>query len=299
MSEVYEVFKGEADKKHIQLIRHGDVTHRHILCDRTKIQEIWTNLVSNAIKYTPEGGTVSITSVEVPADKEGYMAVKTTISDNGIGMSKEFLPKIFDPFTRERNTTIGKVAGTGLGMPIVKKLVDMMGGTLTVESELGKGSTFTFTLQHPIADEVYYNKEMKAKREAQYHQVIAGQHILLAEDNELNAEIAVALLEEIGLKVDRVADGVECVHRLEEQPAGTYDLILMDIQMPRMDGYKATRTIRAMENPAKAQIPIIAMTANAFEEDKKMALKNGMNGHIAKPIDVEKMEQVLAEILEG
>lgn len=299
LNEVYEVFKVEADKKHIQLIRHGDITHRHILCDRTKVQEIFTNLVSNAIKYTPEGGTVTITSVEVPADKEGYMAVQTTISDNGIGMSKEFLPKLFEAFTRERNTTIGKVAGTGLGMPIVKKLVDMMDGTLTVESEQGKGSTFTFTLQHPIADETYYNEEIKAKREAQYQKVISGQHILLAEDNELNAEIAVALLEEMGLTVDRVADGLACVKRLEEKPVGTYDLILMDIQMPVMDGYEATRKIRGMKDTAKAQIPIIAMTANAFEEDKKMALDNGMNGHIAKPIDVEKMEQVLAEVLAG
>ncbi len=298
LSEVYEVFKVEADKKHIHLIKNTHVTHHHILCDRTKVQEIFTNLISNAIKYTPEGGTVIISSVEVPADKAGYMAVETTISDNGIGMSPEFLPKVFDAFTRERNTTIGKVAGTGLGMPIVKKLVDMMNGTLTVESTLGKGTTFTFTLQHPIADEMYYNKEIREKQEAQCQKVISGQHILLAEDNELNAEIAVALLEGMGLTVDRVEDGVKCVQRMEDVPAGTYDLILMDIQMPNMDGYKATEVIRTMPDKAKAQIPIIAMTANAFEEDKKMALDHGMNGHIAKPIDVEKMEKVLAEVLE-
>ncbi len=296
LDEVYDIFEGEAQKKNITLLHDIHITHPHILCDRTKIQEIFNNLVSNAIKYTQEGGTVRICTQELPSPKEGYVRIQTDVIDNGIGMSREYLPTLFEPFTRERNTTKGKVAGTGLGMAIVRKLVDLMGGTITVQSELGKGSTFSVTLDHRIADEIYYTKksnEMTKESQAQ----IQGKHILLAEDNDLNAEIAIALLEQMGLSVDRVADGVQCVSQMEEKPAGTYDLILMDVQMPNMDGYKATQAIRRFADKGKAQIPIIAMTANAFEEDRKMALAKGMNGHIAKPIDVEKMEKTMREVL--
>ena len=225
------------------------------------------------------------------------MRIQTEVVDTGIGMSKEYLPKLFDAFSRERNTTIGKVAGTGLGMPIVKELVDMMGGSITVESELGRGSKFTVIIPYRIADEKYYEQKSESEAAADKKEILQGKHILLAEDNELNAEIAVTILEDMGLKVDRVEDGIQCVSRIEEMPAGSYDLILMDIQMPNMDGYKATETIRRLSDKAKAGIPIVAMTANAFEEDRKMAFSKGMNEHIAKPIDVKKVEEILFSIL--
>ena len=268
------------------------VTHRNILCDGTKIREIYVNLVSNAIKYTPRGGNVTITVEELPCEKEGYVKVKAEIKDTGIGMSKEYLPIIFESFSRERNTTAGKVGGTGLGMSIVKKLVDMMGGTIEVESESGKGSRFTVILQYRIADAGCYEKRSEQKTDASA-EILRGKRVLLAEDNDLNAEISIAMLMTEGLVVDRVEDGIQCVHRIEQSPAGTYDLILMDIQMPNMDGYRATEMIRGLSDKDKATIPIIAMTANAFEEDRKKALAKGMNGHIAKPVDIEKMREIL------
>ncbi len=297
-NEVYEVFKVEAEKKHIHFTQESNISHPHILCDKTKIGEIWTNLVSNAIKYTPDGGSVTLRSSELPSDKEGWVRIKMEVIDTGIGMSEAYLPHLFESFTRERNTTMGKVGGTGLGMPIVKKLVDMMGGTIEVESKLGKGTHFTVILPHRIADEAYYKETThQVVDKEKYKEWMKGKHILLAEDNELNAEIATVLLEEMGFHIDCVSDGIQCVHQMEIKPAGTYDLILMDIQMPNMDGYKATQAIRHFSDPAKAKIPIVAMTANAFEEDKKMAIAKGMDGHIAKPIDVEKMEETLSEVL--
>ena len=300
LRDVCAVFEVEAQKKNIKLVRETEVKNKYILCDVTKLKEIFSNLLSNAIKYTPEGGTVTMRSVELPCKKKGYAYIKTEVIDNGIGMSKEYLPHIFDAFTRERNTTAGKVAGTGLGMAIVKKLVEMMGGSLNVESELGKGSKFTVTLEHRLADKAYceQQKQAEAASSAAHKEVLRGKHILLAEDNELNAEIALFILQNMGLVVDRVDDGDECVKKIEELPGGTYDLILMDVQMPRMDGYKATRAIRDLSDKAKASIPIVAMTANAFAEDKANALKAGMNGHIAKPIDVTKVEKTLSALLQ-
>ena len=300
LGEICAVFEVEAQKKHIHIEYTEQVEHGHIMCDGTKIKEIFTNLLSNAIKYTPNGGTIRISSKELPASKPGYVRIVTQVADTGIGMSKEYLPLLFEPFTRERNTTAGKVGGTGLGMPIVKKLVEMMGGTIEVASELGKGTTFTITLEHRLADKAYYEqqKQVNTAHAAANKEMLHGKHILLAEDNELNAEIAAFLLQNMGLVVDRVADGIQCVSTMEAKPAGTYDLILMDIQMPHMDGYKATRAIRNFADKQKANIPIVAMTANAFEEDRKNALKAGMNEHIAKPIDVAKMEQILLELLQ-
>ena len=211
-------------------------------------------------------------------------------------MSQEYLTKIFDAFTRERNTTKSKIAGSGLGMSIVKKYVDLLGGTIDVESELGKGSTFTVTLKHRIADESYYvNKHIEEPGTGS--EILEGRNILLAEDNDLNAEIAEAILERAGLKIERVENGIQCVDRIMEMPAGTYDMILMDIQMPKMNGYKATQTIRHLPDKDKACIPIIAMTANAFEEDKRKAIAAGMNAHIAKPIQVDNMLSILSEII--
>lgn len=297
VEELVSVFSVEAKKKNIRLLTSVQVEHGHIMADITKIREIFSNLISNAIKYTPEGGTIEFNTRELPCSRPGYACIEAEVVDNGIGMSKEYLPTLFDAFTRERNTTVGKISGTGLGMAIVKKLVDMQGGTIEVQSELGKGSRFIVTFEHPIADEALYKQEEQKDTSAQGAELIKGKHILLAEDNDLNAEIALFILRNMGLEVERVEDGAQCVSTLEQQPAGTYDLIFMDVQMPNMDGYTATQNIRALDDKKKAAIPIVAMTANAFAEDRERALAAGMNGHIAKPIDVKKLEQALVKLL--
>ena len=293
---IYKIFQAEAEKKGIHLEMEYDVQHEHVICDETKNREIFLNLISNAVKYTASGGRVTIRITELDCDREDYVRIRTQIIDTGIGMSEEFLPSLFEPFTRERNTTAGKVAGTGLGMPIIKKYIDMMGGTIEAESKLGEGSKFTVTLEYRIADKSYYEQDTEKSSDMDETDRINGKHVLLAEDNDLNAEIAEFILEDMGLIVDRVEDGVQCVARIEQKPAGTYDLILMDIQMPNMDGYKATQAIRRLADKEKSGIPIIAMTANAFEEDRKKALEKGMNGHIAKPVDIEKMRKTLQNI---
>ncbi len=292
---VCAVFEEDARKKGLTIERTVQVSTPHIMCDRTKMQEVLTNLISNAVKYTPPGGRVTIHTRDLPCEREGYVYIQTSVADTGIGMSPEFLPHLFDSFSRERNTTAARVAGSGLGMAIVKSLVDLMGGTIDVESELGRGTTFTVTIPHKLAEQEYYEKKRLADAAAAAD--FTGKHVLLAEDNDLNAEIAAAILEEMGFTVDRAEDGVICVDRLEKQPAGTYDLILMDVQMPNMDGYKATQVIRSLPDRIKAAVPVIAMTANAFDEDRRKALAMGMNGHIAKPIDTEKIRQTLAPIL--
>lgn len=297
LQEITQVFEAEAIKKDIHLSYENLVEHKNILSDSVKIKEILTNLVSNAIKYTPAGGTVVLRSEELLSEKEGYIKVKTQVIDNGIGMSEEYLPHLFDSFTRERNTTIGNVGGTGLGMAIVKRLVDLMDGSIEVESKLGEGTTFTVIFEHRLADEVYYTQTRNELSDESMKDIILNKHILLAEDNDLNAEIATVILEEAGAVVDHVEDGIKCVARMEEMPVGTYDMVLMDIQMPNMNGYKATRAIRNLPDKGKANIPIIAMTANAFEEDKKKAFEMGMNGHIAKPISVDNIKKTLSPIL--
>ena len=293
---LFAVFDEKARKKNIALHYTINVEHEHILTDTTKVKEILVNILSNAIKYTPVGGSVMVDVDELPCDESEYMIVRIRVSDTGIGMSADYQTKIFEAFTREQNTTKSKIAGSGLGMSIVKKYVELLGGTITVESELGKGSTFTVTLRHRIADESYYVKKHIEDLETG-SEILKGRKILLAEDNDLNAEIAEAILEHAGLKIERVEDGIQCVNRIMEMPAGTYDMILMDIQMPRMDGYKATQAIRRLPDKDKACIPIIAMTANAFEEDKREAIAVGMNGHITKPIQVDKLLSTLAEIM--
>ena len=292
---LFEIFDDEAKKKNIALHYTINVEHEHILTDVTKVKEIFVNILSNTMKYTPSGGSVMINVDELPCSEPGYMIVRTRVSDTGIGMSQEYLTNIFEAFTRERNTTKSKIAGTGLGMSIVKKYVELLGGTIDVESELGKGSTFTVTLKHKIADENYYVKNYAENPET-YSEILKDRKILLAEDNDLNAEIAEAILERAGLKTERVEDGIQCVNKIEKMPAGTYDMILMDIQMPKMNGYKATQAIRRLPDKDKACIPIVAMTANAFEEDKRDAFAAGMNGHIAKPIQVDKLLSTLAEV---
>ena len=293
---IYKIFQAEAEKKCIHLKMEYDVKHEHVICDETKNKEIFLNLISNAVKYTASGGRVTIRITELDCDRKDYVRIRTQVIDTGIGMSEEFLPSLFEAFARERNTTDGKIAGTGLGMPIIKKYIDMMYGTIEVESKQGEGSKFTVTLEYRIADKSYYEQATEKFSDMDETR-ISGKHILLAEDNDLNAEIAEFILEDMGLIVDRVEDGVQCVSRIEQKPAGTYDLILMDIQMPNMDGYKATEVIRGLSDKDKATIPIIAMTANAFEEDRKKALAKGMNGHIAKPVDAEKVEKTICSVL--
>ncbi|WP_373927336.1 transporter substrate-binding domain-containing protein [Eubacterium ramulus] len=293
---LFEIFEDEAKKKNLALHYTINVEHEHILTDTTKVKEIFVNILGNAIKYTPPGGSVIMSVEELPCNEPGYIIVRNRVSDTGIGMSEDYLTEIFEAFTREQNTTKSKIAGTGLGMSIVKKYVDLLGGTIEVESELGKGSTFTVTLKHKIADESYYVKK-HLEESGISREILKNRSILLAEDNDLNAEIAAVILERAGLKVERVEDGLQCISRITEMPAGTYDIILMDIQMPKMDGYKATQTVRNLSDQEKACIPIIAMTANAFEEDKRAAIAAGMNGHIAKPIQVDKLLSILAEMI--
>lgn len=293
---LFDMFEDEAKKKNIDVKYTLNIEHKHVMADVTKVEEILVNILSNALKYTPSNGQIKVNVNELECDEPGYMVVRTDITDTGIGMSQEYLEKIFESFSRERTTTTSKINGSGLGMAIVKKYVDLLGGTIDVKSELGKGSTFIVTLKYKIADKRYYLSATDENVTVD-HSSLKGKHILLAEDNDLNAEIAITILERAGLKVDRVENGVECVNRIIGKPAGTYDLILMDIQMPKMDGYKATKEIRSLQDNAKASIPIVAMTANAFEEDKKKAFDAGMDGHIAKPINIEDLFVVLTDIL--
>lgn len=292
---LFEMFEDEAKKKNIHVRYTFNVEHKHVMADVTKVEEIFVNILSNAVKYTPANGTVEVNVDELLCDEPGYMIVRTSITDTGIGMSQEYLEKIFESFSRERMTS-SKISGTGLGMAIVKKYVDLLGGTIDVKSVLGKGSTFIVTLKYKMADEKYYLNKQEENCEVD-NAIFNGKHILLAEDNDLNAEIAQTILERAGLFVDRVKNGIECVNKVIENPVGTYDVILMDIQMPKMDGYKATCEIRNLQDKAKACIPIVAITANAFEEDKKKAIDAGMDGHIAKPINIEDLFIVLTDII--
>ena len=289
------MFRNLADSKGQTLMVTTQLLHPYIYADIPHLTEVCTNLVSNAVKYTGAGGTIRCDVTQKPGKKEGWCDTVVTVADNGIGMSQEFQKHIFEPFERERTSTISKVEGSGIGMGIVKKLVGLMGGTVEVESRIGVGSTFTVTIPSRIASE----DEIQAKRETgpSDQKSLFGVKILLAEDNDLNAEIAVELLQEEGSTVDRAKDGVECVDMLEKAANGTYQLILMDIQMPVMNGYDAAKKIRRMDDPQKADIPIIAMTANAFSEDKQAALDAGMNDHIAKPINMNVLVPTIQKYL--
>lgn len=289
------MFRNQADSKGQTLTVTTQLQYPYIYADIPHLTEICTNLVSNAVKYTGAGGTIRCNVTQKPGKKEGWCDTVVTVADNGIGMSQEFQKHIFEPFERERTSTVSKVEGSGIGMGIVKKLVGLMGGTVEVESRIGVGSTFTVTIPCRIASE----DETQAKRETNPsdQKCLCGTRILLTEDNDLNAEIAVELLQEEGCTVDRAKDGVECVDMLEKAANGTYQLILMDIQMPVMNGYDAARKIRGLDNPQKANIPIIAMTANAFTEDRQVALDAGMNDHIAKPINMNVLVPTLRKYL--
>ena len=289
------MFQNQADSKRQTLTVTTHLLHPYVYVDIPHLTEVCTNLVSNAVKYTGAGGTICCDITQKPGEKESWCNTVITVADNGIGMSQEFQKHIFEPFERERTSTVSKVEGSGIGMGIVKKLVGLMGGTVEVESKIGVGSKFTVTIPCRIASE----DETQAKRETNPsdQKCLRGTRILLTEDNDLNAEIATELLQEEGCTVDRAKDGVECVDMLEKAANGTYRLILMDIQMPVMNGYDAAKKIRRMEDPQKANIPIIAMTANAFTEDRQVALDAGMNDHIAKPINMNVLVPTLRKYL--
>ena len=289
------MFRNQADSKGQTLTVTTQLPYPYIYADIPHLTEVCTNLVSNAVKYTGAGGTIRCGVTQKPGEKEGWCDTVVTVADNGIGMSQEFQKHIFEPFERERTSTVSKVEGSGIGMGIVKKLVGLMGGAVEVESKIGVGSTFTVTIPCRIASE----DEIQAKREINPsdQKCLCGTRILLTEDNDLNAEIATELLQEEGCTVDRTKDGVECVDMLEKAANGTYQLILMDVQMPVMNGYDATKKIRRMDDPQKANIPIVAMTANAFSEDKQVALDAGMNDHIAKPINMSVLVPTLRKYL--
>lgn len=289
------MFRNQADSKGQTLTVTTQLPYPYIYADIPHLTEVCTNLVSNAVKYTGAGGTIRCGVTQKPGEKEGWCDTVVTVADNGIGMSQEFQKHIFEPFERERTSTVSKVEGSGIGMGIVKKLVGLMGGTVEVESKIGVGSTFTVTIPCRIASE----EEAQAKRAADPadRESLRGTRILLTEDNDLNAEIATELLQEEGCTVDRAKDGVECVDMLEKAANGTYQLILMDVQMPVMNGYDATKKIRRMDDPQKANIPNVAMTANAFSEDKQVALDAGMNDHIAKPINMSVLVPTLRKYL--
>ena len=289
------MFQNQADGKEQTLTVTTHLLYPYVYVDIPHLTEVCTNLVSNAVKYTGACGTIHCDVTQKPGKKEGWCDTVITVADNGIGMSQEFQKHIFEPFERERTSTVSKVEGSGIGMGIVKKLVGLMGGTVEVESKIGVGSTFTVTIPSRIASQ----EETQAKREisSSDKKSLCGTRILLTEDNDLNAEIATELLQEEGCTVDRAKDGVECVDMLEKAANGTYQVILMDIQMPVMNGYDAAKKIRRMEDSPKAVIPIIAMTANAFSEDKQAALDAGMNDHVAKPINMNILVPMIRKYL--
>ncbi|MGN0701883.1 MAG: transporter substrate-binding domain-containing protein [Lentihominibacter sp.] len=294
---IVALFENEIIGKNLDVTGEIDIRHRYVMADNHKVMEIMMNLMSNAIKYTPEGGKIRSVLKEIPCDREGYASFRYSVADTGIGMSPEFQKVIFESFARERNTTESRIAGTGLGMAIVKRLVDLMGGTIRVESRQGEGSCFTVELTCPIVENPDYYLKQQAAAGISVERDFNGKRILLAEDNEINAEIATEILENFGLSVETAGDGEECIRMLSEKAAGYYDMIFMDIQMPRMNGYEAAKAIRRLEDPAKSSIPIVAMTANAFDEDKKNAFASGMNGHLTKPIEIPKLGDALAEFL--
>lgn len=293
-----DVFEPSIEEKKLQYTCNLKVENPYVHCDKTKLREILLNVISNSIKYTPEGGSVTVDITEEGHDAEKKVSFyRFTIEDTGIGMSKEYLPHIFEEFSRENTSTESKVIGTGLGLPIVKSLVDLMGGTIEVSSEVTVGTKTIIILPFLVSEEECKNAVQEQQESTKLLTLLMGKRILLAEDNELNAEIAITILEEEGLKVEWAEDGIKCLEMLKKVPEDYYDMILMDIQMPNMDGYRTTEEIRSLPDK-RAQIPIVAMTANVFDEDKKKAYEAGMNGYIAKPIDTKAIFSTLGEILQ-
>lgn len=288
------VFESSLTKKSLEYQCSLNVVHDQILCDKTKMEEIILNVVSNSIKYTNPHGKITVSIDELDSEDEKNADYKVVVEDNGIGMSQDYLPHIFEEFSREHTSTKTRVAGTGLGLPIVKSLVDRMGGTIEVESEEGKGTRFIMKFSFPVSSENQVREEEK-QNIPDITEKLKGKQILLAEDNDLNAEIAETVLVEAGIEVKRVEDGLQCIEELKKMPEKYYDVILMDVQMPNMDGYTATEKIRHLDD-SRAEIPIIAMTANAYDEDRRKAQEAGMDGFLAKPLDVDEMMRLLGKI---
>lgn len=284
---------GEISRKQLTVNRNVNIRHANVYCDALKIREIIMNLLSNAVKYTLEGGKIVLDIEEKPSARDGFMTLQIRVSDNGIGISKEYIPHIFDAFTRERSSSESGIIGTGLGLRIVKSFVDLMNGDISVKSEPGKGTCFTVEIScRKIPEE-----ELQQQMEEQPENVsLAGRRLLLAEDNGLNAEIAMTILQDADAEVELAADGKIAVDKLQDVPVGYYDAILMDIQMPNMNGYEATKAIRKLTDE-RAKIPIIAMTANAFEEDRQTALAAGMDDYVAKPVEISELFRTIMKNL--
>lgn len=292
---VNTVFEEDVRKKNLQYHAVLDVRHHYVVCDQTKLQEIMLNIISNAIKYTPEGHSIYVEVHEAVSENPSKIRYIFSCEDTGIGMSEEYLPHIYEEFSREHSTTENKVPGTGLGLPIIKSMIELMGGSIQVESRQGIGTKFTIDLSFDIAlkEEVYGSEDTI---ESSAIHTIKGKRILLVEDNELNAEIAKTVLEDVGALITRAENGQQALELFKEKPAGTFDVILMDLMMPVMDGYTATRKIRELERSDAKTVPIIAMTANAFKEDAEKCIAVGMNAHLAKPLDIEKMKMTIKSI---
>lgn len=300
------VFADMAKNKGLTYSNEYHLIHEYVVGDEMKIRELTLNIISNAIKYTPAGGFVKLSLLESECNKPGYTMFTAISEDSGIGISKEYLPHIYEEFSREKSTTDSQIAGSGLGMPIVKKLIDLMDGSIDIESEVGKGTKITIKLPLKIAtaEQIKTARLIEAQDSGRYNTApenksiaFKNKRILLAEDNDLNAEIAVAILEEMGFIVERVPDGEACLNSINRCVDNFYDLILMDIQMPQKNGYETTKAIRSMDDMRKAKIPIIAMTANAFSEDRQKALEAGMNDHVTKPISIADLSKAIYKVL--
>lgn len=296
----YDMFKDQIEAKNLQFHEEWQIKNPYIFADSTHLGQIFINLISNAIKYTPEGGSISIHTKQLPGDVPGMCIIEASVIDTGIGMSQEFQKHLFEKFERERSSTISGIQGTGLGIGIAKRLVELMNGTIDVRSKMGQGTVFTVRVPQRLSSKEEFEgviKKLKT-RSGDNFSSFEGKRILMAEDNELNAEIAIEVLTKAGFMVDRVTDGLKCVSAIEKQPSDYYDIVLMDIQMPNMDGYKASTIIRSMDDRTRANIPIVAMTANAFKEDRDKAIESGMNAHVAKPLNVKVLFDTLYKIIQ-
>ena len=291
---VNTVFEEDIRKKKLQYHAVLDVRHHYAVCDQTKLQEIMLNIISNAIKYTPEGHSIHVEVHEAVSEDPSKIRYIFSSEDTGIGMSEEYLPHVYEEFSREHTTTENKVPGTGLGLSIIKSMIELMGGSIQVESRQGIGTKFTVELSFDIASKEEVYESQNTIKPSAIH-TIKGKRILIVEDNELNAEITKTVLEDVGALITRAENGQQAVELFKEKPAGTFDAILMDLMMPVMDGYTATRKIRSLERSDAKTIPIIAMTANAFQEDAEKCIAVGMNAHLAKPLDIEKMKTIICE----
>jgi len=290
-TNTFQFAKQSADPHDLQMtIEYRDVEHNMVFCDVPRLNRIFTNIISNSIKYTKPGGRIGFIIEELQGKRLGYARFKFTVTDTGIGMSEDFVKHIFESFSRERSSTASGVEGAGLGMAITKELVDMMGGTIDIKSELGVGTIVSVRIDFRIAENV---TEISEEEDLGYDKGLEFKRVLLAEDNDMNREIAKHILESRGLIVEEANDGSVAVEMVLQKAPDYYDYVLMDVQMPYMDGYKATGAIRSFADSKYSELPIIAMTANAFEEDKKKALQAGMDAHLAKPINVKDLFRTL------